>query len=145
MPAFVKYDNFPLQLGRKCYDFSSDVCKIALTNVTPNAATHTAFLVGSLHLPPTAANGYTTGGYVVTLDSWSLVSTIATYSVTTDIVVTATTGGIGPFRYAIMYDSTTTSPVNLPLIGYWDYGSSITINAGESVTLDITNSLFTIY
>lgn len=145
MPAFIKFDNFPLQLGKKCYNFDSDVCKIALTNDTPNAATQTAFLVGTLHTPPSPANGYTTNGYVVTLDGWSLVSTIATYRVTTDIVVTATAGGIGPFRYAILYDSSTTTPINLPLIGYWDYGSSVSLASGESVTLDITNSLFTVY
>jgi len=47
----------------------------------------------------------------------------------------------GPFRYAILYNSTN----NIP-IGYWDYGSSISVLAAETftVTLDGTNGVFTV-
>jgi hypothetical protein len=59
---------------------------------------------------------------------------------------TATDGtGIGPFRYAILYNDTPTSPAD-PLIGWWDYGSSITLASGETfkVDFDPTNGVLTI-
>jgi hypothetical protein len=47
-------------------------------------------------------------------------------------VFTATAGGIGPFRYAIIYNSSATSKV----VGYYDYGSSITLADTETFTVD---------
>jgi hypothetical protein len=44
---------------------------------------------------------------------------------------------IGPFRYFVLYDDTPTSPAD-PLLGWWDYGSSITLADGESVTVDFS-------
>lgn len=131
-------------MGKKCYDFSSDTLKFALTNTAPTAATDTGFLPGSLHPPPAAANGYTAGGHAATIASWSESGGTVTLATTTDVVITATAGGIGPFRYVLLYDDTTTSPVADPLIGYWDYGSSITLAVGETFTIDVTNSLFTL-
>ena len=54
---------------------------------------------------------------------------------------TASGGSIGPFQYAILYDSTTDN-----LIGYWDYGSAVTLSTGESfsVVLDGTSGVFTV-
>ena len=61
----------------------------------------------------------------------------------TAVTFTATAGGIGPLRYAILYNDTATSPADA-LVAYWDYGSSQTVSAGETVTvtLDATNGVF---
>ncbi len=144
MAAFVKFNKFLEQLCKKNYDLGSDALKFALTNTAPTAATDTGFLPGSLHPPPAAANGYTSGGYVETITSCVDVAGTVTLATTTDIVITATAGGIGPFRYVLLYDDTATTPVADALIGYWDYGSSITLAVGETFTIDVTNSLLTI-
>jgi len=141
MAAFVKFNKFLEQLAEKAYNLGSDTLRFALTNTAPTAATDTVFLPGSLHPPPAAANGYTSGGHAATIASSSESGGTYTLACTTDVVITATAGGIGPFRYVILYDDTAASD---ELIGYWDYGSSITLASGETFTIDVTASLLTI-
>ena len=137
---FNKFNKFLEQLAEKTYNLGSDTLKFALTNTAPTAATDTVFDAITKHPPPAAANGYTTGGHSATIASSTESGGTYTLACTTDIVITATAGGIGPFRYVILYD--TVSPYGL--IGYYDYGSSITLAAGETFTIDITSSLLTI-
>lgn len=140
MASFVKFNKFLSQLANGGYNLGSDTLKIALSNTSPTSASDTVFDVVTKHPAPAAANGYTTNGYDVTVDSSAETGGTYTLACTTDIVVTAGAGGIGPFRYAILYD--TAGSKNL--IGYWDYGSSITLLVDETLTLDVTTSLLTI-
>jgi hypothetical protein len=57
----------------------------------------------------------------------------------TQVVFTASGGSIGPFRYAILYNDTATSPADA-LIGWWDYGSSITLADTETFTVKFNNA-----
>jgi hypothetical protein len=138
---FLKFNKFLEQLAEKCYNLGSDTLKFALTNTAPTAATDTVFLPGTLHPPPAAANGYTTGGHTATISASSETGGTYTLATTTDVVITATAGGIGPFRYVILYDDIAAGD---ELIGYYDYGSSITLASGETFTIDVTASLLTI-
>ena len=140
MATFVKFNKFVLQLGQKGYDFSNDTLKFALTNTAPTAATDTVFDPTTKHPAPAAANGYTSGGYAATT-TWTESEGKATLGCTTDVVITATAGGIGPFRYVLLYDDTNATDM---LISYWDYGSSITLAVGETFTVDVTASLLTL-
>ena len=141
MATFTKFNKFLESLAEKGHDLGSDTLKFALTNTAPTAATDTGFLPGSLHPPPAAANGYTSGGHTATIASSTESGGTYTLACTTDVVITATAGGIGPFRYVILYNDTHASD---GLIGYWDYGSSITLADGETFTIDVTASLLTI-
>lgn len=134
--SLTKYTCFKTDLGLKVHNLNTDTVKAALTNATPNAA-HTVFDPVTNHAAPVAANGYTAGGH----DTTNLFS--AGKMTGTDIVITATAGGIGPFRYIILYNDTAS---NDELIGYYDYGSSITLNEGETLTIDFdgTNGILTI-
>ncbi len=141
MAAFVKFNKFLEQLAEKSYNLGSDTLKFALTNTAPTAATDTVFDSASAHPPPAAANGYTANGHTATIASSSESGGTYTLACTTDVVITATAGGIGPFRYVILYDDTATGD---ELISYWDYGSSITLAVDETFTIDVTASLLTI-
>lgn len=59
-----------------------------------------------------------------------------------NLVVSATGANIGPFRYVVLYNSSTTALVN-PLIGWIDTGGDQTILDGSSgtVTFDQTNGV----
>lgn len=139
MATFNKYQCFVENLAEKVHNLQSDTLKIALTNTAP-AATDTVWNT-TVYPAPTAANGYTAGGNTLTVTSSA--QTSGTYKlVVSDSVFTAAGGAIGPFRYVVLYNSTATGAV----IGYYDYGSSITLNDTETFTVDFdqTNGVLTI-
>jgi hypothetical protein len=144
MPAstFTFYQDFKDQLGRGVHNLASNTIKVALTNTAPNAATHTVLADIS---QISSGGGYTGGaGGGVTLTGVSYTETGGTSTfIASDTVITASGGSIGPFRYAVLYNDSTTSPADA-LIGWLDYGSAITLADTESLTLDYTTSIFTI-
>lgn len=108
----------------------SDTLKVALTNTAPSSANSSFSDITEI----SSGNGYTAGGTAATISSSS--QTSGTYKlVLADVVFTASGGSIGPFRYAVLYNDTPTSPAD-PLIGYWDHGSSVTLADTESFTVD---------
>jgi len=151
MATLTKYECVSKDLADQVHDFSSDttdVLRMALTNTTPNVATHTV-LADITQL--STGGGYTGGANggescgSLTINKTGGVITVRAAS---DIVFTASGGSIGPFRYVVLYNSTATNDAAAadPLIGYWDYGSALTLNDGETLTADInaTFDLFTI-
>ena len=139
MASFVKYQQFVEDLGNKVHDLvgTNDTLKIALTNTAPNGASH-AVLAATTEIG--AGNGYTAGGTDTQNAGAESGGTLTVTGV--DVVFTAS-GAVGPFRYAVLYNDTPVSPAD-PLIGYWDYGSSVTLASGETFTVDFGASLFTI-
>jgi hypothetical protein len=138
MAAFVKYETFTENLSEKVHDLDLDTIKVLLTNTAPNVSTHaTKADVTEI----SAGNGYTAGGD----DTQNATSrTGGITSITgVDIIFTASGGTIGPFRYAVLYNDTPTSPAD-PLIGYWDYGANVTLQSSETFTVDFGTSMFTI-
>jgi hypothetical protein len=139
MATFNKYNCFVENLAEKVHNLQSDALKVALTNTAPTAA-DTVWNT-TVYPAPVAANGYTAGGNSLTVSSSS--QTSGTYKlVIADTVFTATSGGIGPFRYVVLYNSTASGAV----IGYYDYGSSITLADTETFTVDFdaANGVLTI-
>lgn len=139
MATFNKFNTFIEAVFEKKIDCSADIFKFALTNTLP-VATQSDFDPVTNHAAPAAANGYTAGGHAATIASSSQTGGTYTLASTTDVVITATAGGIGPFRYVVLYDD---SSANDQLVSWYDYGSSITVANGESFTIDVTASLFT--
>jgi hypothetical protein len=141
--AFTFYQDFKEQLGKGRHVLGTDVLKVALTNTAPNVATHVALAditqIGT-------GGGYTGGaGGGLTLDSVTYTETGGTGSLAcADEVFTAAGASVGPFRYAVLYNDTPTTPIVDPLIGYWDYGSALTLLDTESLTLDFGATIITV-
>lgn len=133
MAAFNKFYPFVEALAEKVHNLGSDTLKVMLVN-SP-APTNTNSVKADL-TEISAGNGYTAGGSTVTITSSS--QTGGLYKlVGNDITITASGGSIGPFRYAVMYNDTAASD---NLIGWWDYGASITLASGDSLTIDFDAS-----
>lgn len=75
----------------------------------------------------------------------SSVQSSGTYKLVLADLTLTSSGTVGPFRYVVIYNDTPTSPAK-PLICWFDYGSDITLNSGESLLIDFdnTNGLFTL-
>lgn len=131
MASAVKFEAFSEHLAEGVHNLDTGTIKILLALDAPSAAADAvrADLTSELG----GGNGYTAGGS----DTQNATSrTGGTTTVTAvDVVITASGGTIGPFRYVVAYNDTPTSPAD-PLIEYWDYGSSITLNDGETFTAD---------
>lgn len=132
MASFNKFQPFVENLAEKVFNLGSDTLKVLLTNSAPSAANGVKTDLTEI----SAGNGYTAGGPTATITSSA--QTSGTYKlVLGDVTITASGGSIGPFRYAVLYDDTAASD---QLIGFWDYGSSITLADGESITVDFDAS-----
>lgn len=136
MATFNKFQDFSEQLTRGIHDFDAHTFKVALTNTLP-VNTQVSLDTVTNHPAPAAANGYTAGGTATTI---SISETTGTTTVSgTQVVFTAAGGNLGPFRYAILYNDSATSPADA-LIGWWDYASSITLADTETFTVKFSNT-----
>lgn len=128
MATYQKFNPFVEKLAEKAHNLGSDQLKIALTNTAPEA-TNGVYADLTSPLPTTNLSGATPFNVTTT----SSAQTSGTYKlVLADLVLTAT-GNVGPFRYVVLYNDTAT---NDELIGFFDYGSSITLLTGETFTID---------
>jgi len=134
MAAFNRFNALSEDLAEKVHNFAADTLRVMLTNTAPVAANS----VRADLVEIAAGNGYTTGGNTAALTSSS--RTGATYKlVLADPVTWTATGAMATFRYAVLYNDTPTSPAD-PLIGWWDYGSSLTMQSGETFAVDFDPS-----
>lgn len=132
MATFQKINSFVENIAEKVHNLGADTLKVALTNTAP-VATNTVLANLTSVLPTTNLSGATPFNLTVSASS----QTSGTYKlVIADLVLTAT-GAVGPFRYIAIYNDTAT---NKELIGWYDYGSSITLGSGDTFTIDFDGS-----
>lgn len=132
-----KFNSFILELGKGTHHLhaAGDTLKVYLSNTTPSA-TDDSIKADLAEI--STGNGYT--GPVDIQNDYTESGGVGTMTAQ-DVVITASGGTIGPFRYAVIFNDTAT---NDPLISWVDYGSSITLNDGESVTIDFGSSVITL-
>jgi predicted sugar kinase len=136
MAAFNKFNQFVADMANKVHNLGTDTLKVMLTNSAP-VATNTNY---SQLTDLATGGGYTAGGASVTGQSSTQTSGVEKLlGSLASPTWTATGSGFGPFRYAVIYNSTAGGN----LIGYWDNGSAVTLAATQTFTvaLDSTNGI----
>lgn len=142
MASFTKVNDFVVNLAN-AMDLDGDTLKVALCNTDPTAGTNVVS-DGNGVLANVTEISYTNLS-ARTLQNVTSTQTSGTYKLSADdLVLTASGGAVAAFRYVVIYDDTVTSPAD-PIIGYYDYGSSLTLNDGDTFTIDIgTNGILTL-
>ncbi len=138
--AYNKFEVFVGDLGSGFHDLTAGghVLKVYATDNPPSTS---ADSIKTDLVEITAENGYPAAGtdvantYVEATGTATLVGS--------DVTWTAASGSFGPLRYIVLFNEDQTTPVD-PLIAWWDRGSSVTINDGESFTVDFGADIFTL-
>lgn len=133
MPAFNKFNSFSEALAEKVHNLGSDQLTVALTNSAPVATNTVLANITEITYTNCSTRNITTVSSTQTSGTYTLVLQ--------DLVLTASGGSVGPFRYVVVYNNTAT---NKELIGWVDYGSSITLADTETLTIDFAASTLTL-
>jgi hypothetical protein len=128
MASFNKFNSFVEAIAEKKHNLGSDTLKVALTNSAPAAANTVLTDISEISYSNVSTR---------TLVQSSSVQTSGTYKLVIDDLTLTATGAVGPFRYVVIYNDTAS---NDELVGYYDYGSSITLQNGDTFILNFDGS-----
>ena len=140
MASFNKFNCFVQNVAHALHDMqtgTAQVYKVYLTNTAPSASNTVYNTPADL----STANGYTAGGVSIGTIAGAQTSGTFSFAGGTNPAWTASGGSIGPFEFAILYNSTSSTQ---PLIGWWDYGGAITLTNGNTFTVSLPTPILTI-
>ena len=146
MVAFTKANGFVEHMAEKVHNLGSDQLVVALSNTAPSAETNDPTVLTANCILANVTEVTYTGLSTRNITTSASAQASGTYKLTlTDLVLTDTTTAVGPFRYVYVYNDTPTSPAD-PIIGYYDYGSALTLADTETLTIDFdgTNGMLTV-
>lgn len=136
MASYNKHNQFVEDMAEKVHNLQSDAITAYLT-----AAANAPVATNSILTNLTQISYTNLSSRVFSVTTAAQSSGTYTYLLA-DLTLTAS-GAVATFRYAGYYNDTPTSPAD-PLIGWWDYGSDVTLASGETFTYDFTTSTFTL-
>jgi hypothetical protein len=141
MSSFNKFNVFVKALAEKNHNLASDELKVYFSNLAPNPSTHNTYNGTAGVTAPTEifpGFGYVAGGNRALLVSSNQTNGVYRLILQDPGIWTASGGDIGPFRYFVLWNSTAASN---NLIGWWDYGTSVTLFDGQGFLVDL-NQIF---
>jgi hypothetical protein len=135
MATFTFFDAWKNVSGAGA-NLSSDSLKLSLCSAIPaTSAAAASCLIANC--TKSTGGGYADATCTV---SWTGTSTVTLAIAAADPSWTASGTSMTGIQYVVLWDDTITTPNADPLIGFWDYGSSISLNVGETFTLDLNGS-----
>lgn len=126
MATYNKFNSFVEALAEKAHNLGADQIVVALTNTAPTASNTVLADITEISYTNLSSRNVTTTSSSQTSGTYKLVLA--------DLVLTAS-GTVGPFRYVVLYNDTPTAPAD-PLIGWYDRGSSLTMENTDTFTCD---------
>jgi hypothetical protein len=137
MATYTKFNAFVEHLAEGVHNLATGQLAVAL------CATASAPVAGNSVLADLTQISYTNLSSRNITTSTSSQSSGTYKLVLDDLVLTASGGSVAAFQYVVIYNDTPTSPAD-PLIGFYNYGSAVTLASGETFTInfDGTNGLF---
>ena len=135
MATYNKFNQTVEDIANGVYNCATDQFTVALTVGAPVATnsvladlTQIAYTNLSARDLTTSSSGQTSGTFT---------------QLFADLVLTASGGPVAAFQYITIYNNTPTSPLD-PLLCFYDFGSSLVLADGETLTIDFTTSSFTL-
>lgn len=135
MATFNKFNPFIEAVMEKKHNLGSDSLVVWLSNTAPSSANAVLADITQITYTNLSSRALTISSSAQTGGTYKLVLN--------DLILTASGGSVGPFRYVGVYNDTAASD---DLVGGWyDYGSSVTLADGESFSIDFdgANGFFT--
>lgn len=131
MATFNKFNVFVEHLAEGVHNLETGAITVALTAVSPSPASSTILDINQI-----SYTNLTSSPNNRVVSPKTSAQTAGTYRLTAtgDLVLTST-GSVSPFRYVVLYNDSTTAPADA-LIGFYDYGSDLTLASGETLTID---------
>ena len=135
MSAFFTFYHFMEALMKGEHDLDGDAISVYLSNTAPDVETDEvkadlAEITNQYGYSPVSIQSEVTAPYYY---QYRLVGT--------DLIITASGGPVGPFRYVVLFNNSHASDA---LIGYWDRGYSITLQDGEHLCVDLGSHILKI-
>lgn len=129
MATWNKIHQFPEDLAHGVHNLSTDAIMVALTTAAdaPVAADNTLADLTTIAYTNLSSRAITTTSSEQAGGTYKLILQ--------DLTLTSTGGATGPFRYIALYND---SSVSNSLLGFYDYGSDLTLQDGESLTIDFS-------
>lgn len=134
MATYNKFNQFVQDQNNGVHNLATNQLVVALTNTLPVATNSVLADITQIAYTNLSSRNIST---------ISSTQTAGTYNLDlTDLTLTAS-GPVATFRYVVIYNDTPTSPAD-PLIGWYDYGSAVTMANLETFLVDFdgVNGLF---
>lgn len=125
--SYNKFFPFVEKLDEGVFNFQTDQITVALSNSAPSAANAVLADITQISYTNLSTRNVTTVSSSQTGGVYKLVCSTLT--------LTASGGSVATFQYIVLYDSTASGS---PLIAWYDYGSALTLNDGDSLAINFT-------
>ena len=142
MATFNKVNDLAIDIMNRVHNFSTHTFKYGLSNTDPGSESSDPRATGNARMANVTEISYSNVSENREVSGITLAQGSDDATVDgDDEVLTASGGSVGPFQYVWLFNETA---ADNPIIGYWDYGSALTLNDGETLTISIPTVLLNV-
>lgn len=143
--ALTKLNGFVEHLANGVHNLGSNQLVVALSNTAPGSESTPPSGAASTCILANVTQVAYTNCSSRNVTTTSCTQTAGTLKLVLGTLTLTASGAVGPFRYVYLYNSQGTGATN-PLIGYYDYGSAVTLAASDTFAIDFatTNGAITV-